>query len=100
MSPCRFKYVFGLAACCQMQKKYSRAIKFYILASILNGKDPAINYYMAECYLNIYDYVSALISLKETIKKIGLNTKYEELKERVTLLKDAIYKRIALQRKN
>ena len=94
MRPCSFKYVFGLAACYQMLKKYRKAIASYILASMLNSKDPTVHYHIAECYLNVDDFIAAIISLKETIKKIENNVKFKKLKEHATLLKNAIYKQL------
>lgn len=85
------KYAMGFAAALQMQKEYHQAIDVYKMAAILNVVDPRPLYYMAECYLQSEDKVSAAYYLGAAIIIAGDNPKYFALKERAILVIQKLY---------
>jgi type III secretion system low calcium response chaperone LcrH/SycD len=57
------RYYNGFAACLQMQRRYSDAIKYYGVASVLMLTDPQPAMHMAECHLALGDHAQARTSI-------------------------------------
>lgn len=84
------RYVMGMGACLQMQKKYEEASDNYHLCSYLDREDPLPFYYASDCYSKLNQPESAFLALELTIARAGDNPKYAKIKERAILIRDGI----------
>lgn len=89
-----YKYVLGLAASQHFNRQYEEAASNYLMASLLEPKDPTPHYYAAECYLELGDTVSALVFLKRTLEVAQGQPAYASLKERAQLAWDHLSKEV------
>jgi len=90
MDPTQAKYVLGLGACFHMLKEYRNAISTYTMSSIIDGQNPIPYYHSSDCFIQMKDYLSAIVSLKMAIKYAGDKPEYAKLKERALLSLESI----------
>lgn len=91
------KYPLGLAACLHRQKDYKNAANIYLLCGTLDPTNPLPHYHAADCYLQL-DYISmALFSLDLAIKAAADQPQYAVVKERSTLMHEALTKQFTEQ---
>jgi len=88
------KYSLGLAACFHMMKDYKSAAEMYTLCGILDTQSPIPPYHASDCYLQMNDKVSALISLEMAVKKAGARPEYQTLKDRAVLTAENLKKEL------
>lgn len=88
------KYSLGLAACFHMLKEFKSAADMYTLCSILDPQSPIPPYHASDCYIQMNDKVSALISLEMAVKKAGSRPEYQTLKDRATLTAESLKKEL------
>lgn len=86
------KYVLGLAACFHMLKEYRNAIQTYTMCAILDPKNPIPHYHSSDCFIQMKDYISAILCLELTIKYAGDKPEYAKMKERALLSLESIKK--------
>lgn len=86
------KYVLGLAACFHMLKEYKNAIQLYTMCSVLDTQNPIPYYHSSDCFIQLKDYLSAMISLEMAIQKAGNRPEYTKLKERALLSFESLKK--------
>lgn len=79
------KYMLGLAACFHMLKEYDNALNSYTLCSALDPKNPLPYYHSSDCYIQLKDNLSAMLSLEMTIAHAGDKPEYAKMKERAIL---------------
>lgn len=91
------KYFLGLAACCHLLKDYKSAILVYLLSDLIDDKSPIADFHASDCYLQMDDKVSALISLNLAIQKSGDKPEYQILKSRATLTAETLKKELKMQ---
>lgn len=84
------KYMLGLAACFHMLKEYDNALNSYTLCSSINPKNPIPYYHSSDCYIQLQDYLSAMITLEITIVRAGDNPEYAKMKERAILTLESL----------
>ena len=89
------KYPMGLAACLHRQKDYRAAANIYLLCGTLDPTNPLPHYHAADCYMQLNYPMMALFSLGLAIKAAGTQPQYAIIKERASLMKDALQKQIA-----
>jgi type III secretion system low calcium response chaperone LcrH/SycD len=94
MDPTQSKYVLGLGACFHMLKEYRNAIYTYTMSSIIEGQSPLPYYHSSDCFIQMKDYPSAIVSLKMAIKYAGEKPEFAKLKERAQLSLDSIVRQI------
>jgi type III secretion system low calcium response chaperone LcrH/SycD len=94
MDPTKAKYVLGLGACFHMLKEYKNAISTYTMSSIIDGQNPIPFYHSSDCFIQMKDYPSAIVSLKMAIKYAGEKPEYAKLKERAMLSLDSLVQQI------
>lgn len=95
------KFTLGLGACLHMLKDYKAAAGVYALCAVIDPDNPLPHYHASDCFLQMNDKPSALISLELAIKRAGEKPEYQKLKDRALLtvenLKKEIEKRAARQ---
>lgn len=86
------KYTMGLAACFHMMKEYESAISTYALCGIIDPDSPIPHYHASDCYIQMKDYVSAMISLEMAIKRAAEKTEFKSLKDRAAMTMESLKK--------
>jgi type III secretion system low calcium response chaperone LcrH/SycD len=88
------KYMLGLAACFHMLKEYENAIQSYTMCSALDPKTPLPYYHSSDCFIQMKDYLSAMICLELTMDRAGNKSEYAKMKERAQLSLEALRKQL------
>lgn len=88
------KYPMGLAACQHRQKDYKSAANIYLLCGTLEPTNPLPHYHAADCYMQLNYSMMALFSLGLAIKAAGTQPQYAIIKERASLMREALKKQI------
>lgn len=91
-----FNYLFGMAACMQMQGDFFHAATTYVLSATLDPSQVWPHFHAAECYMEIADPISASASLSLAIDVCGDDVKLSPIKERCLLTKTNLLKKIRL----
>lgn len=86
------KYIMGLAACFHMLKEYKSAIETYMICSMLDPDSPIPHYHCSDCYINLGDSLSAIVSLDIAIKRAGDKAEYQVLRDRSILTLESLEK--------
>lgn len=92
MNSMESKYVLGLAACYHMLKEYSNAIQTYTICSVIDPRDPLPYYHSSDCYVQMKDFISAMLCLEMTINAAGERPEFSKIKERASLSLDGLKK--------
>jgi type III secretion system low calcium response chaperone LcrH/SycD len=79
------KFVMGLAACMHMMKEYKAAAEAYMLCAVIDGMTPIPHFHASDCYLQMDDKPSAIISLEMAIKRCKDTPEFRTLKDRAAL---------------
>jgi type III secretion system low calcium response chaperone LcrH/SycD len=79
------KYMLGLAACFHMLKEYVNAIQTYTMCSALDADNPIPHYHSSDCFIQMKEYLSALLCLELAIERCGDKQEYAKMKERAQL---------------
>jgi len=79
------KYTMGLAACFHMMKEYESAISTYALCGMIDPDSPIPHYHASDCYVQMKDFISAIISLEMAVKRAGEKPQFQSLKDRATM---------------
>lgn len=79
------KFVMGLAACLHMMHEYQNAINTYALCGIIDPESPVPHYHASDCYIQMKDYISAIISLEMAVKRAGAKPEYQSIKDRALI---------------
>jgi type III secretion system low calcium response chaperone LcrH/SycD len=90
LDPHTYKYALGLAASLHRGKDYQKAANYYVMASLLQPKDPVPYFHSADCFIHIDQPKVALSGLTMAILASGDDKKYNELKERALLMKQSL----------
>jgi type III secretion system low calcium response chaperone LcrH/SycD len=88
------KYAMGLAACFHMMKDYQSAVNTYSIVGIIDPESPISFYHSSDCFIQMGDPLSALVSLEMAIKRAGDKPEYKTLKDRATLTAESLKKDI------
>ena len=68
-----------------MLKEYQNAIQAYTMCSVIDPTSPLPYYHISDCFIQMKDALSAMISLQMSLEKAGDRTEYAKLKERASL---------------
>lgn len=79
------RYTLGLAACFHMLKEYENAAKIYLVAGILDPKNPIPNFHASDCYIQMKDPASAILFLEMAIERSENKPEYQVLSDRAKL---------------
>jgi type III secretion system low calcium response chaperone LcrH/SycD len=90
LDPHTYKYALGLAASLHRSKDYQKAANYYVMASLLQPKDPVPYFHSADCFVHVNQPKVALSGLNMAILASGNDKKYNELKERALLMKKSL----------
>ena len=89
------KYTLGLAACFHMLKEYYNAIQTYTMCSALDPENPIPHYHSSDCFIQMKDYLSAMICLELAIDRAGDKPQYAKMKERAQLSLESLKKQVS-----
>lgn len=89
------KYTLGLAACFHMLKEYYNAIQTYTMCSALDSENPIPQYHSSDCFIQMKDYLSAMICLELAIKRAGDKPEYAKMKERAQLSFESLKRQLS-----
>lgn len=93
------KYTLGLAACFHMLKDFQHAVETYALCAILDANSPVPHYHASDCYIQIGDLHSAIISLEIAIKRAAARPEYQTLKDRSLMTCESLRKELLQRQK-
>lgn len=82
LNPMEPKYILGLAACFHMLKEYKNAIESYTMCSVMDPQNPIPHYHSSDCYIQMKDYLSAMLCLELAIDRTKDKPEYAKMKER------------------
>lgn len=86
------KFSMGLAACFHMMKEYNNAISTYALCGIIDPDSPIPHYHASDCYMQMKDTISAIISLEMAIKRSSKKPEFQSLKDRAMMTIESLKK--------
>lgn len=89
------KYSMGLAACFHMLKEYKNAVDIYAVIGVIDANNPISFYHASDCYMQMNDSISALISLEMAVKRAGNKPEFKALKDRALLTISSLKKEVA-----
>lgn len=89
------KYAMGLAACFHMAKDYKTAVNAYAIVQVIDPDNPISFYHASDCFIQMGDPASALISLDMAIERAGEKPEFKTLKDRAALTADSLRKDVA-----
>lgn len=82
LNPMEAKYMLGLAASFHMLKEYDNAIQIYTMCSVIDPQTPIPHYHSADCYIQMKDFISAMISLELAVERAKDKPEFAKIKER------------------
>ena len=85
MNSLESKYILGLGACFHMLKEYDNAIQTYTMCSVIDPESPIPYYHSSDCFIQMKDYLSAMVCLEMTISHAGDKPEYTKIKERAQM---------------
>lgn len=100
LSSTEAKYAMGLAACLHMTKDFKAAIEAYMLCSVIDPGSPVPHYHASDCYLQMKDRLSAIISLDLAARACGEKPEFKTLKDRAQMTIQSLKKEIEQDRAN
>lgn len=86
------KYSMGLGACFHMLKEYQSAVSTYALCGIIDSESPVPHYHSSDCYIQMGDPISAIISLEMAVKRAQNKPEFESLKDRALMTIESLRK--------
>lgn len=90
------KFSMGLAACFHMMKEYENAVSTYALCGIIDPESPVPHYHASDCYIQMKDPISAIISLEMAIKRAGDHPEFQSLKDRALMSIESLKKEVKI----
>lgn len=93
------KFAMGMAACFHMMKEYANALNMYALCGIIDPESPIPHYHASDCYIQMKDNVSAIVSLEMAVKRAGDRPEYHTLKDRAVMTIESLRKEAKLPAK-
>lgn len=89
------KYMLGLAACFHMLKEYQNAIQMYTMCTALDPKNPLPHYHSSDCFLQLQDFLSAMLCLELTVERADNKPEYAKMKERAQMSLQSLKEQIS-----
>lgn len=90
------RYTLGFAACFHMMKEYENAAKAYMVASIMDAKNPIPCFHASDCYIKMEDPATAIIYLELAVEKAGEKPEFQVLKDRALLSIESLKKELGV----
>jgi len=94
LNPTESKYSMGLAACFHMLKEYASAIELYTICGTLDPENPVPHFHASDCYLQMDNPISALVSLEMAVKRAGEKPQFSTLRDRALLTISSVKEKI------
>lgn len=79
------RYLLGIAASYHMLKEFKNAVSMYAVCAMADPDSPIPHYHVSDCYLQMKDKVSAIISLEMAVNRAKDLPAYQTLKDRALL---------------
>lgn len=95
LNPPQGKYMLGLAACFHMLKDWENAVKVYMICSMVDSENPIPLFHSSDCYIQMRDRASAIISLEMAVQRAKDKPEYQILKDRALLTIASLKKELA-----
>lgn len=92
------KYCMGLAACLHMIKDMKAAVEAYMLCSVIDPSSPIPHYHASDCYIQMKDRLSAIVSLELATRACGDKKEFKTLKDRAQMTILSLKKEIEIDR--
>lgn len=86
------KFVMGMAACFHMMKEYTNAVSMYALCGVIDPENPVPHYHSSDCYIQMKDNISAIISLEMAIKRAGDKPEFKALADKALITIESLKK--------
>lgn len=86
------KFTMGLAACFHMMKEYESAVSTYALCALIDPDSPIPFYHSSDCYIQMKDLVSAIISLEMAVKRAAGKPEFQSLQDRALMTIESLKK--------
>ena len=87
------RYLFSLASCCQMLRRYDEAIRYFTLVSLMDIADPVPTYHTAECLMGLGMVGEAIEMFGVVVADSG--AQHAELKKRAATLIEMLGRKTA-----
>lgn len=94
LDPTEARYLMGLAASFHLLKEYRNAIDTYMICLALEPRNPVPLFHLSDCYYQIDDKASALVTLEMAVKRAENRSEFQILKDRALLNMASIRKDI------
>ncbi len=94
MNALESKYLLGLAACFHMLKEYMNAVQTYTMCVAIDPENPIPHYHSSDCFIQMKDYLSAMVCLELVIKSAGNKPEFLKMKERAQLSLESLKKQL------
>ena len=75
-----------------MLKEYKNAIQTYTMCTLRDPKNPLPHYHSSDCFIQMKDFLSAMICLEMAIKRAGDKPEYAKMKERALMSLESLKK--------
>lgn len=89
------RFAFGVAACHQMLNHFEESVAWYLIAAMTDTESPLPYYHISDCYVKQGDKESALFFLYKALRRVGSDSKYSTLKERIVRSIESLEKEVA-----
>lgn len=86
------KFCLGLAACLHMMKDFQAAAEVYSICGVVDPHNPIPHFHASDCYIQLGDKLSAIVSLETAVKRAGEKQEYKTLKDRALLTIESLKK--------
>lgn len=94
LNPTESKFILGLGACFHLLKEYKSAVETYGVCAAVDPDNPVPFYHLSDCFIQMKDPSSALISLEMAVKRAGDKAEFSTLKDRALLTMESLKKEI------
>jgi type III secretion system low calcium response chaperone LcrH/SycD len=92
INPLEYKFHFGLAAACQVQKFFDMAALHYLHSSIIDPSRPEPCYHLAECLVSLDDSEGAIENLQKAIERCGSDEAGQRIRNRSLVFLESLGK--------
>jgi type III secretion system low calcium response chaperone LcrH/SycD len=86
MNPYEFKYMFGLASCSHLLKKYENAADLYMQSATLEKDNPIPYFHASDCFFNTKDTFAGVAALNMCVNLCGDKPEFAIIKDRAEIM--------------
>lgn len=97
LDPMEIRYALGLAASFHQLHDYRDAINTYLICNLLDAHNPIPHYHASDCFLQLNDIPSAVLSLQLAIEQASTRPEHTMLKERAHMTLQSLKQRVSAE---